>query len=89
MERPRHRRHRRAAPVPDKAGAISNNHGHAAVVTSVQLTDANTVALSIQGTASHNHMLELSAEEVAQIRDGRPLAKECSGTSHKHVVTFN
>jgi hypothetical protein len=34
-------------------------------------------------------MLELSAAEVADIRDGKPLAKECSGTSHKHVVTFN
>jgi hypothetical protein len=76
-------------PVEDKTGAISNNHGHVAVITSGQLTAANTLALSLQGTASHNHMLELSAAEVMQIRDGRTLAKECSGTSHTHVVTFN
>lgn len=76
-------------PVADKNGTISSNHGHVAVITSGQLTAANTVTLSLQGTSSHNHMLELSAEEVVQIRDGRTLAKECSGTSHKHMVTFN
>ena len=78
-----------APPVEDKGGTVANNHGHVAVVTAGQLTAANTLALSIQGTSSHNHVLELSADEVAQIRDGRPLAKECSGTSHKHMVTFN
>jgi hypothetical protein len=76
-------------PVADKSGTISSNHGHVAVITSAQLTAANTLALSLQGTASHNHMLELSAAELVQIRDGRTFAKECSGTSHTHMVTFN
>jgi hypothetical protein len=76
-------------PVADKSGTISGNHGHVAVITSAQLTAANTLALSLQGTASHNHMLELTAAELVQIRDGRTLAKECSGTSHTHMVTFN
>ena len=76
-------------PVADKSGTIAGNHGHVAVITSGQLTAANTLALSLQGTASHNHMLELSAAEIGQIRDGRTFAKECSGTSHTHVVTFN
>jgi hypothetical protein len=76
-------------PVADKAGTIANNHGHVAVITGAQLTAASTLALSLQGTASHNHMLELSGAELAQIRDGRTFAKECSGTSHTHMVTFN
>jgi hypothetical protein len=76
-------------PLSDKNGSISNNHGHVAVITGGQLTAAATLALSLQGTASHNHMLELSAAEVMQIRDGRSLTKECSGTSHTHLVTFN
>ena len=76
-------------PVADKSGTIAGNHGHVAVITSGQLTAANTLALSLQGTASHNHMLELSAAEIGQIRDGRTVAKECSGTSHTHIVTFN
>lgn len=77
------------APVTDKTATISTNHGHAAVITSGQLTAANTISLSLQGTASHNHMLELSAAELMQIAEGRTLAKECSGTSHTHMVTFN
>ena len=76
-------------PVADKNGAIANNHGHVAVITSPQLTAANPLSLNPQGTASHNHVLELSAAEVLQIRDGRTLAKECSGSSHTHMVTFN
>lgn len=76
-------------PVADKAGTIANNHGHAAVITGAQLTAASTLALSIQGTSSHNHMLELSGAELADIREGRSFTKECSGTSHKHMVTFN
>ncbi len=76
-------------PVEDKGGAIANNHGHVAVVTAGQLTAANTLALSIQGSASHNHVLELSAAEVRQIRDGQTLVKECSKTTHGHMVTFN
>ena len=76
-------------PLADKAGAISNNHGHAAVITGAQLTAASTLALSIQGTASHNHMLELSGAELGQIREGRTFTKECTGTSHTHMVTFN
>jgi hypothetical protein len=76
-------------PVADKAGVISNNHGHAAVITGAQLTAASTLALSIQGTASHNHTVELSSDEIGQIRAGRTVAKESSGTSHTHMVTFN
>ena len=76
-------------PVADKNGAIANNHGHVAVITSAQLTAANTLSLNLQGTASHNHVLELSAAEVMQVRDGQTLARECSGTSHTHMVTFN
>ena len=76
-------------PVADKTGAISNNHGHVAVITGAQLTAASTLALSIQGTSSHNHMLELSGDEILQIRAGQTFTKESTGTGHKHMVTFN
>lgn len=78
-----------AAPVADKTGVISNNHGHVAVITGAQLTAASTLALSLRGTASHDHMLELSGADLTQIREGRTFAKECTGTSHTHMVTFN
>ena len=78
-----------AAPVSDKAAAISSNHGHTAVITSGQFNSANSLSLSLQGTSSHNHVLELSAAEVLQIAEGRTLAKECTGAPHTHMVTFN
>ena len=58
-------------------------------LTGAQLTAASTLALSIQGTSSHNHMLELSSDEIGQIRAGQTFTKESTGTGHKHMVTFN
>jgi hypothetical protein len=78
-----------APPVADKTGSISSNHGHVAVITSGQFASGNALSLSLQGTSGHGHTLELSAGELAQIADGRTLSKECSGTSHTHLVTFN
>jgi hypothetical protein len=77
------------SPLADKNGVIGTNHGHVALITGAQLTDANTIVLNLQGTASHNHTLELSAAEVAQIRDGQTVARTCSPTTHMHMVTFN
>jgi hypothetical protein len=75
-------------PITDKDGSISGNHGHAATVTAAQLTAGGGLELDIRGTASHSHMLSLSAEEVAAIRSGALFEKTC-GTGHKHTVTFN
>jgi len=76
-------------PPADKNGTISANHGHVAVIASAKLTAGNALVLDIQGTATHNHTVELSAAEVVQIRDGTRVAKESSATSHTHTVTFN
>jgi hypothetical protein len=84
------------APTPpvfnDNTGAVSSNHGHAAVVTGAQLSAGGDVKLDIQGTASHSHMVELTAAEVLSIRDGRKIEKasgmNASG-SHSHTITFN
>jgi len=83
------------APTPppaDKAGEITSNHGHAAVVTSAQQLAGGAISLNIQGTASHNHVVELTADQVNQIRDGQKVSNDCSrsnGTGHYHTVTFN
>jgi hypothetical protein len=73
----------------DKAGAVSGNHGHVAVITSAQLRAGGAVALNIQGSASHTHTVELSAAEVMQIRDGQRVSKESSLFRHAHMITFN
>jgi hypothetical protein len=84
------------APTPtpaassDKIGAISDNHGHRAVITGAQLTAAGAVSLDIRGTADHTHSVELSAAEIASIAGNQRVSKSSSNSSgHDHTVTFN
>jgi len=77
-------------PVADKIGAISNNHGHSAVITGAQITAAGALSLDIKGTASHTHTVVLSAAEVVAIGGGQKTAKDSSNDNgHSHTVTFN
>lgn len=82
-----------AAPTPsagDKTGTISGNHGHRAVVTGADLTAGNSVALDIQGDSTHPHTVQLSAQEVTNIRNGTRVSKASSNNqAHTHTVTFN
>jgi hypothetical protein len=76
-------------PVKDAVATVSSNHGHTAVVTSAQLGAGGSLELDIRGTSSHSHMLTLSATELASIRGGAIVVKDCSGGNHSHTVTFN
>ena len=79
-----------AASGGDKTGSISANHGHAAVITSAQLTAAGGIALGIQGTASHPHTVTLAASDISAIAGNQRVSKESSNDSaHSHTVTFN
>jgi hypothetical protein len=77
---------------PDANGMISANHGHRAVVTGVEVVAASAVTLDIRGTATHSHMLVLTADEVATIKRGNEVKKlSTTGDSnqHTHTVTFH
>ena len=82
-----------SSPPPgpgDEVGSISDNHGHTAVVRAAQLQAGNAISLSIAGTAGHNHVVDLSAAEVAQIANNQRVSKVSStGDGHTHTVTFN
>jgi hypothetical protein len=84
-----------APSTSGRTGSVSANHGHVATVTSVELTAGSSVLVNIRGDADHPHTVDLSAAEVAQIRDGQRVSKTSStdpspafGT-HLHTVTFN
>lgn len=82
------------APTPaasaDKAGTVSSNHGHTAVITAAQLTAGATVKLDITGSSSHPHSVELTAAEVTAIAGGARTSKDSSrDDGHSHTVTFN
>ncbi len=82
------------APPTDITGTVSANHGHTAVVTAAQITAANAVALSIQGTAAHNHTLSLSQADLQTLKNRQPISRDSSSDVsatfglHLHTVTF-
>jgi hypothetical protein len=77
-------------PPTDVAGTIDANHGHAATITAAQIGAGNTIVLSIQGTSPHDHTVELTAAEIAQVRDRRQLVKTSSNNfGHTHTITFS
>jgi hypothetical protein len=74
----------------DKTGTISNNHGHAAVITAAQQTAAGGVTLDIMGAGTHNHQVTLTAAQVVQVRSNTQVVVTSTTTnSHQHTVTFN
>jgi hypothetical protein len=80
-------------PTPatgDKVGDISANHGHSAVITSAQLVAADAIRLNIRGTATHNHVVTLTAAEVANVANNQRVATQSSNDQgHSHTVTFS
>lgn len=77
-------------PAGSKTGQVAANHGHTAVITAAQLQAGGALQLNIAGEAGHPHMVDLPAQAVQEIRDGRKVQKESSSTdAHMHVVTFN
>lgn len=74
----------------NKAGTISANHGHSAVITSAQLGLSGGIALNIEGTAGHPHTVALTGADLAAIAGGQRVSKESSNdAAHSHTVTFN
>jgi hypothetical protein len=76
-------------------GSISSNHGHVATIASADLAAGNATTLDMRGTADHSHFLDLTAEDVVQVRQGQRLSKtsttdmSTSFGTHSHAVTFN
>lgn len=79
-------------PTPtatDVTGAIGTNHGHVAVITAAQQTAANAFTLNIQGTAAHQHTVELSQAELRSLVARQAVSKVSStDNGHSHTVTF-
>jgi hypothetical protein len=73
----------------DVNGTVSANHGHTAVITAAQLT-SNGISLNIMGSATHNHVVELSTAELTMISNRGQVAKvSTTDSGHNHTVTFN
>lgn len=78
------------APAGSRSGQISANHGHQAVITSAELQAGGAVRIDIAYVAGHSHIVDLPAQAVQEIRDGKPVSKESTMTdAHSHTVVFN
>jgi hypothetical protein len=79
------------APPADINGVVAANHAqpHAVTITGAQIVANNALALNIQGQATHNHTLNISAAELTQLKN-RQAVTETSSTDngHNHAVTF-
>ena len=76
----------------DNVGTISANHGHSAVITAAQLTAGNAISLSIRGSATHPHTVELTQNDLSQINASQAVTKQSSSDDddrHSHSVTFS
>ena len=84
-------------PMPQGCGAsgtqIADNHGHQLVVPSADLDSTTNKVYSIMGTASHDHMVTLTAAQLAQLKAGQSVIATSTTTDaapfgpHSHVVT--
>jgi hypothetical protein len=83
------------SPVPstgtgDKAGTVSANHGHVAVVTAARIAAPDAFNLDIRGTADHTHTVALTSDQIRAIGAGTRTAMDSTTeNSHNHTVTFN
>lgn len=74
----------------DVNGVISANHGHVATVTAARITAAQAFSLDIQGTATHNHTVQLSSDQLRAIAAKQQVVVTSStDVGHDHTVTFN
>ncbi len=74
----------------DKAGAISNNHGHTATITAAELAAGNAVNVELTLGSGHTHHLALTANDIAMVAANQKVSGESTtDNAHSHTVTFN
>lgn len=74
----------------DVSGVIANNHGHIAVVTAAQISAGRAITIDIRGTADHNHLLDLTNDDIVRLRQRQRVERDASANNtHTHRVTFN
>ncbi len=86
------------APPPPPAGAlacgataISANHGHALVLAPGDVDSTVDKVYGIAGAADHNHLVTLTAAQLAQLktRTAVTVVSSVGGDGHTHAVTVN
>jgi hypothetical protein len=78
------------AVAGDAEGYVYDNHLHDAVLPKADIEAGGPVDLHIQSHSTHDHVLELTRTEIADIRAGREVRVRSSNDwGHAHEVVFN
>ena len=79
-----------SCPTGNACGQVSVDPQHHAEITAAQLSAGGALDLDIRGSASHSHIVSLTADEIVAIRDRRQVVKGSTTTlNHDHTVVFN
>jgi hypothetical protein len=86
-----------APPGPPAGGltcnatAITNNHGHALLIPASDTDSLVDKVYNIVGAADHNHLVTLTAAQLAQIKakTAVTVTSTAGGDGHTHSVTVN
>ena len=73
------------------ATTISANHGHALTIPSTDVDSPVAIVYSIAGSADHNHLVTVTPQQFAQIRNKTAVLviSTIGGDGHLHEVTIN
>lgn len=73
------------------AATISANHGHSLVIPTADVDSTADRVYSIVGAADHNHLVTLTAAQLAQIKTKTAVSvtSTMGGDGHTHAVTVN
>lgn len=70
------------------AATIAANHGHMLSIPAADLDSLVDRTYSIQGSASHDHLVTFSAAQLAALKAGQQVAVTSSVTlNHSHAIT--
>ena len=82
-----------ASTCGSSGSEISDNHGHVLTVPTAELMSLTAMTYSILGSATHDHLLTLSPDDLAQLNAGGTVTVVSSVTDaptfglHSHGVT--
>jgi hypothetical protein len=78
-----------AAPGAGCGATIQSNHGHALTVPAADLDSTTARTYGIAGVAGHDHVVTLSAAELAALKAGQSVSvTSTGGPGHEHGVTI-
>ena len=69
--------------------SITSNHGHSVTIPKADAEAGVAKSYSIRGSASHDHTIALSAQQMADLAAGTAVTVTSTSAGHTHDVTVS